>query len=120
MSQDLIKRSDAIEAVARLCAWHGSEGAWVLQEDVIEALENVTPNESKQEWIPCSEGLPQNEEEVLTTIIGLYPWAPKKKKVVVAALYETDSKYVWGIPQTDPEVIAWRPLPDPYEEGGEQ
>ena len=121
-SEDLIKRSDAITAVAQLCAWHGSAGAWVLQEDVIEALENVTPNESKQEWIPCSERLPKENGRYLVTFPSLInkPWIdilwygrPTFPETDHSCFYASDDEY--GDVEYD-DVVAWALLPEPYGE----
>lgn len=82
-------------------------------------------------WIPCSERLPEEDYEtgngvqfsadVLTTIVNhkndgeLYVWLLKT----------VDGKWYDYIPNADGmheipywcEVIAWMPLPEPYEEG---
>ena len=63
----------------------------------IEALE------SKQEWIPCSERLPENN--------GQYLISTTKGAVYVARR----SFGRWGSSFRNC-VTAWQPLPDPYEE----
>jgi hypothetical protein len=78
-------------------------------------------------WIPCSERMPEDEQDVLITIV------PKVEVHQVAffensvwhAMYHNDPDdlgvgfYVWGNPNSGPEldeVIAWMPLPKPYTE----
>lgn len=41
MPDDYILRSDAIALIAQLPAWHGSEGAWICQKDVLDTLKVI-------------------------------------------------------------------------------
>ena len=41
MSDEYIKRNDAIALIAQLPAWHGSEGAWICQKDVLDILKTI-------------------------------------------------------------------------------
>jgi len=64
-------------------------------------------------WIPCSERLPDDMTYVLTTI-----HIPGREPVVRSGVYENglfhnDNGDVWKA--TDREVLAWLPLPEPYE-----
>ena len=56
MSDDLIKRSDAVKAVFQKPAIHGSDGSWYHADDIKDALENVPSADRPQgEWI-CHKG----------------------------------------------------------------
>ena len=41
MPDEYIKRNDAITLIAQLPAWHGSEGAWICQKDVLNTLKAI-------------------------------------------------------------------------------
>lgn len=52
MSDDLIRRSDAIKAVFQKPAIHGCDGSWYHTDDIKDALESVPPADRPQgEWI---------------------------------------------------------------------
>lgn len=51
---DLISRQEAIDAVMKLPAWHGSEGSWYDSYDIKKALEGLPstePEQKKGKWI---------------------------------------------------------------------
>ena len=94
--------------------WCGLETA----EQVLFALEHQ-PSIDIQQWIPCVEEMP---EEFVYVLICL-----KDGSMYVAQL--TDYIDIWGNPKwctntkhclggaiLGPEVIAWKPLPEPYGE----
>ena len=99
MSDDLIKRSDAIGA----CAYETVECY-----EARKAIRALPSADRPQEWIPCSERLPREEEQddelgVLVTLgngySGIqYDW------------YHGDHWYDW-----DGYVLAWMPLPKPWK-----
>lgn len=126
-----------------------------FEEDAIKAVLDALPR-----WIPCSERLPECEQEVLICTRKKVYGSRKtglewiEKPIITPALYEDgtmleiDSKWRWEdidyagwndeedcgiIPEgwwenrhfnpdevynnpVDREVIAWMPLPEPYEE----
>ena len=75
----------------------------------IDDLPSVTPK--KDGWIPCSERLPENDEDVLTTNgIGIN-----------ICWIDTDD-HKWRLRNDDyimDSVVAWRPLPKRYEYEGD-
>ncbi len=75
----------------------------------IEALEKKKDNE----WIPCSERLPEEEIEVLVTV--------KESNGDCYTMHSWLQEGVWVVKKTplNPKVIAWRPLPEPYMESEE-
>lgn len=81
--------------------------------DVLEATPSVTP---KQQWIPCSERLPDREMPV---------WVSMCDDDVLKAIWRNGwcepNGYKVGL--TDGQVIAWMPRqtePQPYQEEGDQ
>lgn len=77
----------------------------------------------KDEWIPVSEKMPDNETEVLiqygqSIMVGYHMWDFTMYPSEFADENETgwyDSKddFICG----SDEVTAWRPLPEPYKKG---
>lgn len=78
--------------------------------DYLKRMEK--PEQKKDEWIPCSKRLPENDEYVLATTA----WED------VTMAERVDDTY-WYIHEgytnaTIDDVVAWMPKPEPY--GGEQ
>jgi hypothetical protein len=71
--------------------------------DKISALPSVTP---KTKWIPVSERLPEDLQQVLVTISD-----GKKLLMVTTCMYSTPPGSFWN-----DYVTAWMPLPEPYKE----
>ena len=101
--EDTISRQAAIDAImgeptdAHYPSWYA------------ERLEQLPSAQPEQRWIPCSERLPDDPGDYLVSIkrIG---WNTKE-------YVENDIAY-WddleGFHKAD-EVLAWMPLPEPYE-----
>lgn len=62
-------------------------------------------------WIPVSERLPEEKKEVLITILSKngVKTVEKSKRVDIT---------MWCGFGRDINVIAWMPMPEPYEAGG--
>lgn len=71
--------------------------------------------ESLPDWIPCSERMPEDGEEVL--FVSVYPWEKSKKKRVVLGRHLTKNRKSWWTTYCgsfmDKEVTHWMPLPEP-------
>ena len=97
--------------------------AWYKAEDIYKAVESVP---SAQQWIPCSERLPEEYGEYRIT----WTTSASKKQFVGDSEYEITSEwddehyrfkgewllddYIKNYP--DVKVIAWKPIEEPYKE----
>ena len=100
--EDLIKRSDAIEVVCELVP---------IRDDAVEiadALRAIPSADRPQEWIPCSERLPNENEWVLCSCNNGFAISILKLKGKV--WHKTES--IEYLPKF---VNAWMPLPKPWK-----
>ena len=69
---------------------------------------------SAQQWIPCSERLPEEFKRVLC--------CTDKEEMFLACVYIFDNGYTFDNEERmmwDGDVVAWMPLPEPYKGGDE-
>jgi len=87
-------------------------------DDLCQALEMAIKalEESKTEWIPVTERLPKDESKVLV--------CNKDGKIELTSgsrSTECDGSFIWYTSGWRfGAVVAWMPLPKPYEEGAEE
>ncbi len=111
-TQDLISRQDAIDIADEIIARDTSGN-----NDVVKAMEawkvSIKFIPSAQQWIPCSERLP----EELTRVIVCTDF----KFVCIAYLKQNHKRTEkpWMIYGADPDirgsVVTWMPLPEPWK-----
>ena len=119
---ELIKRQDALDALCDACTL-----ASVKSECIFKNLESCMDHNAildvpavEERWIPCSERLPEDFEDVLV-------WFEYFRYGVYNRLYQThgigdySSEYdSWMINHESGwsklRVLAWMPLPEPYKE----
>ena len=105
---DCISRQAAIDALIK---WYGCEPSDIgAFENIIEKMPSAQP---EQRWIPCSERLPEGITQVIIQTNG---------EAIHEAIYmgkDDYGHYVWKRPDNeiywDEEVVAWMPLPTPYQ-----
>lgn len=124
LSMDLIDRQAAIDAmgIEPLAFSEYENGLYDKWEEDVEALMKLPSAQSEQRWIPVSERLPEEEGWYLVTV---HPDYIVPDSMHTDSLYWLDGKWwfydydartaVW----LDP-IIAWMPLPEPYEERWEE
>lgn len=97
---DVISRQAAIDEVNRLAEffwekWHEYAPSTIA---VTDALKEIP---SAQQWIPCSERMPEQNGKYL--VVG-------RQKAINILKFDGGRWYgKWG-------VVAWMPLPEPYKE----
>lgn len=112
--EDAISRQTVID-MAGLSEWFDSSDSY---NEFVIALSKLPPVTSTQRWIPVSEGLPkitgfyliQYSREICGDEITVAYYSVEEK--------ESDPNYEWEFkPHCGEykEVIAWMPLPKPYE-----
>ena len=83
----------------------------VIEEEYSKMAKELAELRQQNRWVPVSERLPDYNEEVLIT---------NGKYVTIDTRYflentEDGEAYTWDINGWD-DVIAWKPLPEPYKE----
>ncbi len=106
---DIIKREDAIKAMAKAvgCILYDAE------EISRHVMNSIPSAENKGEWIPCSERLPkENGKSYLTFQCGddiRFGWCQVLR-------YDDGWNCFKGDKESEIKcVVAWMPLPDPWE-----
>ena len=102
-------------------------------DDVAKAIANGTPipdNATNGEWVDVDERLPEEYGEYLVT------WKTNDSSTPFISVCEYETSYEYDaekhrfkgewlvddyiLAHSDYEVIAWMPLPKPYQKGGEE
>ena len=88
-----------------------------LKECIAEVKHSAIPEQSKEKiintlqnnrWIPCSERLP---EDSLNSVIG---WDEFRERCCFVQYYK--GRWIFGNDDDIVNIIAWRPLSEPYKE----
>lgn len=114
---DLISRQDAINELYNI---NPSEDL-LFVDAIVDMLENL-PEKSEQKWIPVTESLPKDNRQVLVYAQSVHYALAKYDE-----MREADGKYrkqwvtfdAWKPYYTIENVIAWMPLPKPWENNNE-
>jgi hypothetical protein len=95
IAPDYVREDVLVEEVIR-----GIEYNTIMR--VIEAIDEVA---TVNQWIPCEERLPKENEEVYVTLINY-----TGERMTSVDVFENGKFY-----HHSKNVIAWQPLPEPYE-----
>lgn len=109
------KMMDRIKAIpsAEAVPWGVADK---IGEDRERLEERVSELEERLEWIPCSERLPSEGEQIIISVCddgGDTPYWYTAAGWRCEKYWISDNDYVIGV------VTAWMPLPKPYREDGE-
>ena len=104
MSDDLIRRTDAINSVLGITMYQGR----VPTDTVIFQINNIPAVEPKQKWIPCSERLP---EDLATVLV----WTEGEDIGIAFHMLDDGESDFAKISPAEGKVIAWMPMPGPWE-----
>lgn len=116
--QDLISRQAAIDA---LCKAGCGSGYCGISCDDVKAIEQLPSIQQGQQWIPCSERLPEEEKRRywVCTDTGYQCQCRWTNDVYGLGASDRWEWKIFDIPQYQ-KVTAWMPLPEPYEDEGEK
>ena len=114
---DLIRREDAIRAVAEVLSLNRFASFKNIKDFgrfAERMLRNVPSADRPQEWIPCSERLPNESDYYLVTLRGEFN---EIEPCVVWFAHEDDydCDSEWREITDSDTVLAWMPLPKPWE-----
>ena len=84
--------------------------------DVIYGILQVIDEQPKDEWTPCSEGLPKKSGHYIATISDNGSLYVADRWFVHKEDYDLD-KSEWRELVDGEEVMAWKFAPEPYKEG---
>lgn len=106
---DLISRKDVLEKLK----YEMKYGAIIDQcglEIAYDIVEVLPPTEPEQKWIPVAEALPKMKEVVLITNGKGHVRCGKYQ-----GIFDNKNYRWWWKHKTLEEVLAWMPLPEPWE-----
>lgn len=100
--------------------WERLYGAlWKLMEyeDTGLTPEQVERLKENRRWILVEERLPEEDDFVLVTVNGIYNHITFIDAIELGELCSDGTWFIAGYPDwNNPNVIAWMPLPEPYQE----
>lgn len=120
-------REEAIARIKEHMVIHKSEEPRAIH--ITDALEMaIKALEQEPRWIPVNERLPKPQEDgnsyrsgrlLVTVEVKRFSNGCVSKDTCVIEGYYSSSDKKWHTRYNDVNVIAWQPLPEPYEVGSE-
>lgn len=102
------KPTDEYEIVKEYC---DSRCLTLVDSTYLQCLAGFVIVPSAQQWIPCSKGLPEIDEETGESILCNVTLKNGNVTADFRSVYNGDNWYNYGS-----SVVAWMPLPEPYKE----
>jgi len=136
MVQRLIDADALKDDILKSAVMIDDRGIQTGYEIAIELIKRQPTIDAEPQWIPCSERLPEFDVKVLAYVKNKDPEGRFNKDGIYTAelkdkvpMHDPEGKKnFWGIPGydsewtvwawsyfTEPNVLAWMPLPKPYE-----
>lgn len=135
MNDDLIKRSDVINLCGK---WrnrtneHHDKNGWYIADTLLKAIKELPSADRPQEWIPCSERLPSEEERkewidnnldgigylypcLVTRYSSINPDRTKNNPYVAKHYFDGEDFVNCGEEVCSEYILAWMPLPKPWK-----
>lgn len=126
---DLISRQEAIDAIYDEINKESHRPHQITLLHAKRRIENLLP---AQQWIPVSERLPEEKDSMFAKFYGTNMWRnammrKRSDRVIVTVEYSdgerktdvastSDGRWVNAISIVKERVVAWMPLPEPYQE----
>lgn len=125
--KDLIERQEAIDALNKMKIYRPLDSDRYVISDCLNKIVDLPSAQPEQQWIPCSERLPDRFGKMLVTFI---PAAGTLWTRVIIANYSDlmgiakPCFWIGNVGKNDfanitSQVVAWMPLPEPYKEASE-
>ena len=97
-------------------------GNGIGNDNICACNKYKTSAKSAQQWIPCSEALPEESSKKIVTFASGYVGTASfvlREKIYCGRMLVNTRENFWQVLEEDEEegeVIAWMPLPEPYAE----
>ena len=112
--EKILEEIDREKKNAALSTKH-TTGYALAQIRMAEKIEEIIHNHINDGWIPVEERLPEDDDFVLVTVTGIYNALTFSSDIQLASYCKDDGWFIEGYPDWEnPNVSAWRPLPEPY------
>lgn len=106
------EKKDAL--IERLAAY---EDTGLTPQEIYSLKAGTTLKAIGAKWIPVKERLPKEDDLVLVTVNGIYNHITFSDVIELGELCSDGTWFIDGYPDwNNPNVVAWMPLPEPYQE----
>ena len=115
MYEEAFENDDSYNETNPMAKW--DSGLWIRYKMFENTIDKVPTIEPKQEWIPCSERLPEEEGDYLVTlengVVKILGYSTTQRTTYPKGFYYIKNGFSWR--QEQNPVVAWMPLPEPWK-----